>query len=58
VCPFLLRVGFCVLLGLCSVGVVILFLRSLATGGLLLLDLDLVAWLLLLERAMYADDSC
>ncbi|RHN44243.1 hypothetical protein MtrunA17_Chr7g0217281 [Medicago truncatula] len=30
----------------------------LAAGGLLLLDYDLVTWLLLLERARCADTSC
>ena len=55
---FLLRVDFCVLLGLCFVSVAVSFLRGLATGGLLLFDLDLVAWMLLLERARCADASC
>ena len=40
------------------VGVFVLFIRSLAAGGLLLLDQDLVVWLLLLERVRCADASC
>lgn len=35
-----------------------LFPQSLVVGGLLLLDYDLVAWLLLLERARCIDASC
>jgi len=51
-------ISLCVLSGLCIVGVVVLFHRSLAAGGLLLLDYDLVAWMLLLEGARCADALC